>query len=157
MTEIRLRPVELPDLRSFHAHRSDPEALSMAAFGAAPDAYVVFKLRWLHRLADPQAIARAIDVDQALAGHVIGFLHEGRREVAYWLDRARWGRGIAMAAVAQLITVLPERPIVARSACDNLASLRVLASNGFVERGRVLMPSPVRGSSIEEELLERDR
>jgi RimJ/RimL family protein N-acetyltransferase len=55
----------------------------------------------------------------------------GEREVTYWIDRAYWGRGIATAALRDLLAVVPERPLYARAASDNAGSRRVLEKCGF--------------------------
>ena len=71
-------------------------------------------------------------VARQLAGSVLSFLREDQREVGYWLGRAYWGRGIATRALTAFLGELPTRPLFARAAKDNRASLRVLEKCGCV-------------------------
>lgn len=43
-------------------------------------------------------------------------------------DRARWGRGLATAALPALLDAVPERPLHARAAADSTGSRRVRGS-----------------------------
>lgn len=65
----------------------------------------------------------------------------GEVEIGYGINPSARGRGVATAAVAELLRLLGGRPgidrIVARTAIDNPASGRVLAKNGFRVAGRV--------------------
>ena len=47
---------------------------------------------------DPNSIDQAIEEDGVLAGMIASFTIEGDRELTYWIDPLRWGRGIATAA-----------------------------------------------------------
>ena len=51
---------------------------------------------------------------------------------------------------------MPVRPLHARAASDNAASLRVLAKAGFVPVGREVSFAPARGAEIEETILRKD-
>ncbi|MDJ0379566.1 GNAT family protein [Streptomyces sp. G-G2] len=59
--------------------------------------------------------------------------------VGYWIDRARTGRGLASAALAETIRVAREETglhrLAAGTLLDNLASQRVLAKAGFETYG----------------------
>jgi RimJ/RimL family protein N-acetyltransferase len=82
-----------------------------------------------------QTIARVIDADGEPAGLVLSFGRDGVRELGYWIDRSKWGRGIATAAVAAFLPLDPHRPLVAKVLKDNFGSLRVVERNGFVRTG----------------------
>lgn len=58
---------------------------------------------------------------------------DGRLLVGYWVGREFWGRGLATAALAELVTEIPERPLHAWVASSNVGSIRVLEKCGFVE------------------------
>ncbi|GGD11854.1 hypothetical protein GCM10007231_08410 [Nocardioides daphniae] len=60
---------------------------------------------------------------------------EGDIEVTYWIDPARWGRGIASAALAEFLAVERRRPLSARVAEHNHGSIAVLQRAGFVRVG----------------------
>jgi hypothetical protein len=72
-------------------------------------------------------------------GHIASFDLEGHREVTYWIGREDWGRGLATRALQEFMQVEATRPLYARAASDNAASIRVLTKCGFriVGEGRV--------------------
>jgi RimJ/RimL family protein N-acetyltransferase len=76
-----------------------------------------------------------IEEDGALAGMIASFTVEGDRELTYWIDPARWGRGIASAAVQIFVRRETQRPLFARTAAHNLGSSKVLLRNGFMKIG----------------------
>ncbi|MEO1199256.1 MAG: GNAT family N-acetyltransferase [Pseudomonadota bacterium] len=69
-------------------------------------------------------------------------------EIGYWLGRPYWGKGIATAAVRQLLVYLEETvpgwPIAAGVFETNPASMRVLQKTGFVEIGCGTCVTPAR-------------
>lgn len=75
---------------------------------------------------------RAIEVNGAFAGTVGSFNMDGQREVTYWIDPARWGRGLASAALKAFLRLETTRPLCARVAEHNVGSAKVLARTGFV-------------------------
>jgi RimJ/RimL family protein N-acetyltransferase len=77
----------------------------------------------------------------------------GVPEVTYWLGREFWGPGIATAALRKLLEIVAERPLVARAAADNAASIRVLEKCGFVFSGRARGFANARGEEVEEVIL----
>jgi RimJ/RimL family protein N-acetyltransferase len=60
---------------------------------------------------------------------------DGEREVTYWVDPSRWGRGLASAALEALVRIEPVRPLFGRVAEHNPGSARVLTRAGFVRVG----------------------
>ncbi|MEW2472627.1 GNAT family N-acetyltransferase [Micromonospora gifhornensis] len=153
--DLRLRAVAEDDLPEFYAHQLDPEASRMAAFGAADPADTrAFAAHWMRILTDPQNLAWTVTVDDAVVGHVLAFPAEGRTEVSYWIDPARWGRGYATRALAALLREVTRRPLYARTATDNIGSLTVLRRCGFVIRSTERAYAPGRGEEIDEYLLE---
>lgn len=153
-----LRPVLPTDMDAYFAMMGDPEAIQMAAFTPPnPDDRAAFDARWRRILSNPTGIVRTIvlvdEVGERVAGTVSTYIDEGRTEVSYWTDRALWGQGIATEALRLFLDEITDRPLFARAAADNAASLRVLESNGFarvaVEQGF----APARGATIDEVVL----
>jgi RimJ/RimL family protein N-acetyltransferase len=152
---ITLRDTIESDLPVFFEHESDPDAVFMAAFTAKdPSDRDAFYAHWKRILADPTVIIKTILVDGRVAGSVLSYEDEGKPEVSYWIGKEYWGRGIATRALAEfLISGNKVRPIHARAAKDNLASLRVLAKCGFIITGEAKGFANARGTEIEELVL----
>lgn len=154
MTTITLRSVVSSDLPTFFAQQADPVAIRMAAFTVeGMDDWDTFDTRWKRFLADQFITIRTVLADGAVAGSVLSYEADERREVSYWLGREYWGRGIATAALAAFLREETARPIYARVAVDNVASLRVLEKNGFVVAGRERGFAHGRGEEVEEFVL----
>ncbi|MER6328357.1 GNAT family N-acetyltransferase [Streptomyces sp. NPDC001034] len=154
--EIVLRTVEDEDLPVFFRQMTDPVSLRMAAFGPEdPTDQTAFEDR-LKRIRTSLAVLRTVLADGRVAGSAAVYGEPGEREVTYWIDRAYWGRGVATAALRALLTEVPERPLYARAAADNAASLRVLAKCGFRESTRARDFANGRGEEIEEVVLVLD-
>jgi RimJ/RimL family protein N-acetyltransferase len=129
--EVALREVHDSDLPVFFRQMNDPEAVRMAAFTAKdPADWHAFDARW-ERIRSSDDVARTVLVDGDVVGSAAVYGEPGEREVTYWIDRAYWGRGIATAALRDLLAEVPERPLYARAAADNKGSLRVLEKCGF--------------------------
>lgn len=151
--EIVLRAVEDADLTVFFRQMTDPEAARMAAFGTPdPGDRGAFDVRWKRLLASSDVV-RTVLADGRVAGSTAVYGEPGEREVTYWIDRAYWGRGVATAALRALVTEVPERPLYARAAADNAASLRVLQKCGFRETARARGYANGRGREIDEVVL----
>lgn len=148
---ITLRPVEAADLPSLFQQQLDPEANRMAV--ANPRDAAAFAAHWARIFASPETIARAVIADGVLVGTVSCFGMEGVPAIGYWIDRAHWGRGIATRAVALLLAEVPTRPLHARAAASNVASIRVLERNGFIITGTREAPADDRFPACTETLL----
>ena len=160
MTEptLLLRAVEARDLDHFFAQQRDPVARRMAAFTSAdPNDRAAFDAHWARITGNPAIVNRTIEFGGAVVGHVASFEQGGEREVTYWIDRAHWSRGIATRALRLFLAELPTRPLHARAAADNPASIRVLTNCGFVACGTDRGFASARGAEIDEVLLRRDR
>ncbi len=129
MTRVVLRPVEDGDLEPFFAWQRDPESIRLAAVVARTEE--AFSTHWARIRADPTVMLRTIVTDGAVVGHVVSWQADERRLVGYWLGLPFWGRGIASAALAQLVRLDTRRPLHAIVAGHNLASRRVLEKAGF--------------------------
>ncbi|MFD2767701.1 GNAT family N-acetyltransferase [Micromonospora eburnea] len=154
-SEVRLRPVRDDDLPAFFAHGQDPQANWMAAFGPKdPADRAAFDAHWARIRADPRIVPRTVTVGGEVVGHVVAFPVGELTEVSYWIDPGRWGRGHATAALGALLRELPQRPVHARAAKDNAASLAVLRKCGFVVVGEDSGYAESRGTEVEEFVLE---
>lgn len=112
--EISLRPVGDGDLPLFFDWMSDPVAVHAAAFTSEdPTDRHAFDAHWARVLADPSVVMRSVLADGAVVGNAGVYGPPDDREVTYWIDRARWGRGVATAALAALLDAVPERPLYA--------------------------------------------
>ena len=127
--KVALREVSADDLPVFFEHQRDPVAAAMAGF--APRERTAFTAHWERILADPGVLARAVVADGRLAGNVVSFDREGRREVGYWIGREFWGAGVATAALAAFLDLETTRPLYAGVARWNAGSHRVLEKCGF--------------------------
>jgi RimJ/RimL family protein N-acetyltransferase len=129
---IALRPVQESDLDALFDQMRDPESVQMAAFTPDdPDDRQRFDAHMATVLESPDVTLRAVTWNGDLVGSISSFVSEGQTEVTYWIDRPAWGRGIASRALAMFLEVARERPLYARAASDNAASLRVLQKAGF--------------------------
>jgi RimJ/RimL family protein N-acetyltransferase len=136
-TRVTLREQRDADADTVFDWMRDPVAVRTAAFTHGdPDDRERFDA-WLARiLGNPDIIQRVIEVDGEPVGTIATFTMEGEREVTYWIDRARWGQGIASAALAAMLALDPTRPLIGRTASANLGSAAVMRNAGLVEVGR---------------------
>ncbi|MEU3793196.1 GNAT family N-acetyltransferase [Streptomyces fructofermentans] len=151
--EIALREVHSSDLPVFFRHLNDPVAARMAAFTPEdPADRDAFDAHW-ERIRASTAVTRTVLADGDVVGSAAVYGEPGEREVTYWIDRPHWGRGIATAALRALLDTVTERPLYARAAADNTASLRVLEKCGFRAEARATGFAHARGEEIEEVVL----
>ena len=148
---IWLRPVEPRDIPRFFEFHCDQEARHAAAFGTAdPPEPEAFAARWRGAMEDPAVIERTILADHEAVGYAAHFPQLGRPSVSYWIGRAWWGRGIATQALGAFLPLIAARPLYARAAKDNFASLRVLEKNGFRRVGEDRGFAALRGCETED-------
>jgi RimJ/RimL family protein N-acetyltransferase len=153
-TRIRLCEVRSDDLAIFFEHQLDPGANYMAAFTAKdPRDRQAFEVHWSKILADDTIEKKTILVEGQVAGHVLGFEQFGQREVSYWLGREFWGQGVATKALSIFLKQITLRPLYARAAKDNIASIRVLEKCGFRIVGQDKGFANGRGEDVEEFIL----
>jgi RimJ/RimL family protein N-acetyltransferase len=140
-----LREVREDDLDALFEQQREPEAVAMAVFPARERE--AFEAHWRKILADERNVVRVIEVDGEVAGNIGSWEQDGRQLVGYWLGRDFWGRGLATAALAELVQGLATRPLHAWVATGNAGSIRVLEKCGFVRVGE-------RTTDVEEYLYE---
>jgi RimJ/RimL family protein N-acetyltransferase len=149
--DIVLRDLESADLPILFAQQSDPEACRMAA--VHPRELEAFNAHWERARSNPSLVTKAILERGTLVGQISFFNADGVDYVGYWLAREHWGRGIATRAVAQLLELVTTRPIRARVARHNAASIRVLERNGFIVTAYEHSPGDERYVACEEAIL----
>jgi RimJ/RimL family protein N-acetyltransferase len=148
---VCLRDVEAGDLAAFFEHQRDPDAVRMAAFPAR-DAEA-FAAHWAKILADETAAKKTILCGAQVAGNVLSWEQLGDRYVGYWVGKSFWGKGVATRALAAFLEHVRARPLFARVAKANVASLRVLAKCGFTIVGEDREAAPTGGEAVEEFVL----
>ncbi|MFE6411433.1 GNAT family N-acetyltransferase [Streptomyces sp. NPDC057837] len=150
---VELRAVHDSDLPVFFRQMNDPEALHRAAFTPAdPSDRAAFDAHWT-RIRASSDVVRTVLADGDVVGSAAVYGAPGEREVTYWIDRAYWGKGLATAALRALLAEVPERPLYARAASDNAASLRVLEKCGFRAVATASGYAHARGAEIAETVL----
>ncbi|MGH3255920.1 MAG: GNAT family N-acetyltransferase [Streptosporangiaceae bacterium] len=154
MPVIALRPIEDADLDALFEQSRDPEAVQMAAFTSEdPDDRHAFDAHLVRIRSSPGITLRAITCDGELVGSISSFVSGDQTEITYWISRSFWRRGIASRALELLLKLVPARPLHARAASDNIASLRVLQKAGFTVIGTENSYAPGRHRDIEETIL----
>ena len=154
---VTIRPLAPDDLDSVFEHMRDPVAVRMAAFTAAdPDDRAAFDEHWRRVLARPDTTNVAVLESGVLVGTAAVFAVDGHLEVTYWITRSAWGRGVATRALSLLLELVPDRPLHASAASDNVGSLRVLERNGFRRVGTDSGYAAGRGTEVHEVLLRLD-
>ncbi|MGW0537694.1 GNAT family N-acetyltransferase [Streptomyces sp. NPDC003032] len=155
--DVSLREVHDSDLPVFFRQLNDPESSRMAAFTPEdPADWNRFDAHWAKIRASSGVDVRTVLADGDVVGNAAVYGEPGEREVTYWIDRAYWGRGLATAALRELLALIPERPLYARAAADNVGSLRVLEKCGFRQSTRERGYAAARGAEIEEVVLVLD-
>ena len=151
---IELRDLDDDDLDAIFEMMRDPAAVEMAAFTAAdPDDRDAFDA-WMARERTAAEVATYVVTENGgFAGTAALFSVDGDREVTYWIARHAWGRGVATEALRILVSREAERPLFARVAAHNAASLAVLTKVGFTELSRDIDFAPGVGREVEEIVL----
>ena len=155
--DVLLRDVIEADLPILFEQQQDPVAIQMAAFTAKdPADWDAFTVKWAKILGDDTSTNKAVLFEGRVAGSIQSFLApwSGKLEVSYWIAREYWGQGIATKALNAFLRQLRARPLYARAAKDNTASIRVLAKCGFRVSGHDRGFANARGEEIEEVILQ---
>jgi RimJ/RimL family protein N-acetyltransferase len=157
MDTIELRDVLSSDLELFFQFQLDDEANFMAAFTSKnPSDKEAFVNHWSKRLSDTTIINKTILFNGNVAGSIAKFMMDGNNEMTYWIGKEFWGKGIATKALQLFLNEIPDRPLFARTAVDNVGSSRVLEKNGFKIVGRDKGFSNARRKEVEEYIFKLD-
>ena len=153
-SHVQLRDMSGNDLPIFFEQQLDPAANYMAAFTAKdPTDRMAFNTHWAKVLADRSITIKTILYDGQVAGSILSHAWSGEPEVSYWLGKEYWGKGIATKALELFLGVQKARPLYARVAKDNIASLHVLGKCGFMVSGESKWFSNARGQEVDELIL----
>ena len=126
---IQLRNVLESDLPVLFEHQADPVANQMAAFPARDrDSFLA---HWKKILAYESNLIRIILFEEQVAGTIMSFDMDSKREIGYWLGRQYWGKGIATQALTQFLVLERTRPLYGYVVKHNFGSRRVLEKCGF--------------------------
>jgi RimJ/RimL family protein N-acetyltransferase len=150
MSKLLLRNVIESDLPILFEQQLDPEATVMAAFPSRD--HDAFMAHWKKIMAYEKNLIKAISQDGEVAGYILSWEMEGEREVGYWLGKEYWGKGIATQALAEYISIVKTRPLMAHVARHNVGSRRVLEKCGFTVIGEDTYTNPA-GVEVEEFIL----
>ena len=151
---VSLRNVESNDLLRLWEFQLDPESNQLAV--TIPRSVEAFDAHWETALRNPDVTAKAIIVGEVLVGCISCFKEDGLDVVGYWLGKEFWGRGIASRALELLLIEVAIRPLHARVATSNGASLRILQKCGFVVERVHVPPADDRYPECEEAVLVLD-
>lgn len=121
-----MRPTTHEDVADFWAHQ---QANRLEAGTSAQRQ--AFTARWRGILDNRDAPVRTIVADGQVVGYVAHFERNDLPEISYELGRPHWRKGFATAALLQFLREIEVRPLYARAAQDNAASIRVLKKCGF--------------------------
>jgi RimJ/RimL family protein N-acetyltransferase len=151
VNHIELRDLDDDDLDAIFEMMRDPEGIAMAAFTAEdPDDRGAFD-QWMSRQrAAAGVLYQVVTENGGFAGTAAVFTVDGDREVSFWIARHAWNRGVATAALRLLVAYEPDRPLFARAATHNVASIAVLRHAGFTEVSRNVAYAPGLGREVEE-------
>jgi len=153
MNPILLRDVTESDLPILYEQQLDPEATAMAAFPSRD--HDVFMAHWKKIMADEKVLLKTILYNDQIAGSIVSWEMFGEREVGYWLGKEYWGKGIMTQALAEYVSIVKTRPLMAHVARHNIGSRRVLEKCGFVVIGEDKYTNPA-GVEVEEFVLRLD-
>jgi RimJ/RimL family protein N-acetyltransferase len=154
---ITVRALREADLDDLFRWESDPTAARMAAFTRAdPADRATFDAHYQQVRSEPTNTTQAIEEDGVLVGMIASFTVAGDRELTYWIDPMRWGRGLASEAVRTFIRHETRRPLFARTAADNIGSSKVLVRNGFMKIGEETSWAEGVGANVLEHICRLD-
>ncbi|WP_409271667.1 GNAT family N-acetyltransferase [Neobacillus sp. SCS-31] len=157
-SEVKLRDITAEDLPIFFEQQLDPMANYMAAFTPKdPTDKKAFFDHWRKIIADQTITIKTILSNGFVTGHVSNFELFGVPVVSYWIGKEYWGQGIATRALSEFLKHIKIRPLYARAAKDNLASIRVLEKCGFKIISEDKGFSNARGKEVEEFILRLER
>jgi RimJ/RimL family protein N-acetyltransferase len=131
--EVTIRETQESDWPILFGNQRDPASSEMAGVPAREwDAYIAHQRKIS---ADETGLRQTILYDGQIAGDLVSFLRDGRREIGYRIARQYWGKGIATRALALFLDVERRRPLYGWVLAQNIGSQRVLEKCGFTVIG----------------------
>jgi RimJ/RimL family protein N-acetyltransferase len=151
MAHIELRDLEDDDLDAVFDMMADPEAREMAAFTSTDGADRTAFDEWIARQRSRSDVSMHVVTERGgFAGIAGSFTVDGDREVTYWIARHAWGRGVATEVLRLLVSRESTRPLYARVAAHNAASIAVIERNGFTQVSRSAQFAPALQREVDE-------
>jgi RimJ/RimL family protein N-acetyltransferase len=144
---VSLRDVQESDLAILYAHQLDPEATRMAAFPSRD--WDAFRAHWAKIRTSLTGTIQTVVCDGSVAGNIGCWEDSGEKLIGYWIGREYWGKGVATAALSEFLKRMADRPLVARVARHNAASIRVLEKCGFTSAGEEEFTLPDGARDVE--------
>jgi len=151
-----LRPVEKADVPHFFDQARDQEAVRMAMPAHAAANWSEFSKKWDHSLSGDDFLCRSVICGSDVAGYLAKFTQMEVPSVSYWFGRKFWGQGLARRSLQQFLALIDTRPLYARVASSNAASLSVLTLNGFHQIETASYFSDFCGQYVSEAVLRLD-
>jgi [ribosomal protein S5]-alanine N-acetyltransferase len=152
-----LRDMTEADLDILFDIQDDDIAQHMAGFTSPArgdrDNYVARQRRFL---ADDRITNKVILVNDDIAGSVASFVVEGDTEVTSWIRRDLWGRGIATAALGELLREVMVRRCSRGSRPTTPARRRCCYANGFTQIGEETSYADARAAEVTEHIYRLD-
>ncbi len=107
--EVSIRETLESDWPILFEYQRDPASSAMAGVPARDwDAYVAHKQKIR---TDEANLMWTILYDGQIAGDLVSFPRDGRREIGYRIGQHYWGKGIATRALALFLDVERRRPL----------------------------------------------
>lgn len=158
MIKIKLRPSVVADINNFFEYQLDTEANYLAAFTAKdPTDKTAYLEKYTKLLYNPTVNMQTIIADSNVVGTVTKFEINNEAEVAFWIDKPFWGKGIATKALKIFLEIETKRTIYGHAAFDNFGSQKVLEQCGFVKIGTEKGFANARNAEIEEFVYKLDK
>ena len=146
-----LREVHESDIAILFKHQLDPVASWQVAFTHEdPSDENAFNEHMSKVLSDETVVMKTIIINSEVAGYLTKYEIEGEPQVGFVLGREFWGKGLATESLREFLSTIDTRPIYARTAFDNVGSIRVLQKMGFTRTSEGLYYSHARGVDIVE-------
>jgi RimJ/RimL family protein N-acetyltransferase len=131
--EVTIRETLESDWPILFENQRDPASSAMAGVPAREwDAYIAHQQTVRSGEAN---LTWTILYDGQIAGDLVSFPRDGRREIGYRIAQEHWGKGIATRALALFLDVERRRPLYGWVLSENIGSQRVLAKCGFTVIG----------------------
>jgi RimJ/RimL family protein N-acetyltransferase len=131
--DVTIRETLESDWPILFENQRDPASSAMAGVPAREwDAYIA---HWQMVRADTANLHWTILFDGQIAGDLVSFPRDGRREIGYRIAQQYWGKGIATRALALFLDIERRRPLYGWVLAQNIGSQRVLEKCGFTVIG----------------------
>lgn len=134
--KVKLRKLKKEDLKILFDFQTDQVSNYMAAFVSKdPNNWKEFKNKWENISNHHDNIIRIILYNDEISGYISKYKLLEKPNIGYWIGRKYWGKGIATQAVKEFLKLYKNRPLQARVAFDNLASIKILEKCRFSKIG----------------------